>query len=62
MNEFEHHSVIVVGETDENVLSKASKEVKLARWADVEAQGKAAPPISSPAPGDHYPFHGDRSR
>lgn len=58
LNEFGHHSVIVVGETDENVLSKASEHVKVARWADVEAQGKAAPPITSPSPGDHYPFQG----
>ncbi|KAN0115953.1 acetyl-CoA synthetase-like protein [Russula decolorans] len=51
LNEYGHHFVIVVGETDENVLSTATQHVKLARWADLEAQGKEAPLITSPAPG-----------
>ncbi|KAI0270785.1 acetyl-CoA synthetase-like protein [Russula aff. rugulosa BPL654] len=41
LNEFGNQFVIVVGELDEN----------LARWADLEAQGKEAPLITSPAPG-----------
>lgn len=53
-NEFERHFVIVVGEVDENVLSKVSQDVKLARWADLEAQGKEAPLITSPAPGEYH--------
>lgn len=56
LNEFGHHFVVVVGETDEKVLSQASKQVKVVRWADLEAQGKAAPPITSPAPGERHPF------
>jgi long-chain acyl-CoA synthetase len=60
LNDFGRHSVvIVVGETDENVLSKASEQVNVARWADIEAQGKAAPPITSPAPGDRHSFQRD---
>ncbi len=56
LNEFGHHFVVVVGEADENVLSKTSQHVKVARWADLEAQGKEAPPITSPAPGGcHLP-------
>ena len=52
VNEFGNQFVVVVGEVDENVLSKASQHVKLARWADLEAQGKGAPLITSPAPGE----------
>ena len=56
LNEFGHHFVIVVGEADENLVSKASQHVKLLRWADLEAQGKEAPLITSPAPGEcHSP-------
>jgi len=51
LNELGHHLVIVVGETDEKVFSQASQHIKLARWNDLEAQGKAAPPVISPAPG-----------
>jgi len=51
LNELDHHLVIVVGETDEKVFSQASKHIKLARWNDLEAQGKAAPPVISSAPG-----------
>lgn len=54
VNEFGNQFVIVVGEVDENVLSKASQHVKLARWADLEAQGKEAPLITSPAPGEYH--------
>jgi long-chain acyl-CoA synthetase len=61
LNEFGHHFVIVLGETDENVLSKASKQVKVAHWADIEAQGKAAPTITSPTPGNYHPFQPDQS-
>jgi len=56
LNEHEHHYVVVVGDTDENMLSKASEHIKIVRWSDVEAQGKAAAPITSPAPGDYHPF------
>jgi long-chain acyl-CoA synthetase len=52
VNEFGRHVVIVVGEVDENVISKASQHVNLVRWADLEAQGKEAPLITSPAPGE----------
>jgi len=52
LNEFGHQFVIVVGEVDESVISKASQHVKLARWADLETQGKEAPLITSPAPGE----------
>ncbi|KAH9967940.1 acetyl-CoA synthetase-like protein [Russula dissimulans] len=51
LNELDHHLVIVVGETDEKVFSQASKHIKLARWNDLEAQGKAAPVVTSSAPG-----------
>ncbi|KAH9999009.1 hypothetical protein BJV77DRAFT_978457 [Russula vinacea] len=52
LNDFGRHSVVIVaGETDENVLSKASEQVKVVHWADIEAQGKEAPLITSPAPG-----------
>jgi long-chain acyl-CoA synthetase len=55
--EFERHSVvIVVGEMDENVLSNTSGQIEVARWADIEAQGKAAPVIISPVPGNHHSF------
>lgn len=54
LNEFEHHFVVVVGEVDESVLTKASQHVKLARWADLETQGKEAPLITSPAPGGFH--------
>src|SRR6266576_277837 len=52
LNEYGNHFVIVVGEVDENVVSKASQHVKLVRWADLEAQGKEAPLITSPTPGE----------
>lgn len=59
MNEHEHHYVVVVGETDEKTLSKASEHIKIVRWSEVEAQGKAAAtPITSPAPGDCHQFCG----
>ncbi|KAI0003328.1 acetyl-CoA synthetase-like protein [Russula compacta] len=51
LHEFGHYFVVVVGETDEKVLSQASKQVKVVQWADLEAQGKAASPITSAAPG-----------
>ena len=55
LNDFGRHSVVIVaGETDENVLSKASEQVKVVHWADIEAQGKEAPLITSPAPGSHH--------
>ena len=59
MNEFGQYFVIVLGETDESVISKASKLVKVARWADLEAQGKAAPTVTNPAPGNLHPFQPD---
>ncbi len=52
LNEHGHHFVVVVGEADENVFSKATERVKVVRWTDVEAQGKATTPMTSPAPGD----------
>jgi long-chain acyl-CoA synthetase len=59
LNEFGDYLVIVVGEADENVLSKAPEHVKLARWADLEAQGKEASPITSPAPGECHSLQRD---
>lgn len=59
LNEFGNQFVIVVGEVDDNVLSKSSQHVKLARWADLEAQGKEAPLITSPAPGKCHSLHQD---
>ena len=59
LNEYGQHFVIVVGEVDENVLSKATQHVKLARWADLEAQGKEAPLITSPAPGECHSLQRD---
>jgi long-chain acyl-CoA synthetase len=59
LNEYGHHFVIVVGEVDEKVISKASQHVKLARWADLEAQGKEAPLITSPAPGECHSVQQD---
>jgi long-chain acyl-CoA synthetase len=59
LNEYGHHFVIVVGEADEDVISKASQHVKLARWADLEAQGKEAPLITSPAPGECHSLQRD---
>jgi long-chain acyl-CoA synthetase len=56
LKESKHHFVIVVGETDDQVLSKASEYIKAGRWSDIETQGKAATPITSPAPGDCHPF------
>lgn len=56
LRESEHHFVIVVGEADDQVLSKASEHVKVGRLSDIETQGKAATPITSPAPGDCLPF------
>ena len=58
-NEFGQHLVIVVGEVDENVISKASQHVKLVRWADLETQGKEAPLITSPAPGEYHSLQRD---
>jgi long-chain acyl-CoA synthetase len=49
LHEFVHHFVIVVGEADDKLVSKASRRIKLALWTDIEAQGKAAEPIPSPA-------------
>jgi len=51
LNESVHHFVIVVGEADKTVLSHASDRVKIVRWADVEAQGKEAVPVTSSTPG-----------
>jgi long-chain acyl-CoA synthetase len=59
VDEFGQHFVIVLGETDEGVISKVSKQVKVARWADIEAQGKAAPTITNPAPGNRRPSEPD---
>ena len=55
MDEFGQHFVIVLGEADESVISKVSKQVRVARWADIEAQGKAAPTITNLAPGNRRP-------
>src|SRR6267154_1402950 len=52
LNESGNHLVIVVGEVDENAVTKWSQHVKLVRWADLEAQGKEAPLITSPNPGE----------
>lgn len=49
-----HHFVVVVGEADKTVLSKASKHVKIVFWADIEAHGKAVAPITPPAPGSRH--------
>jgi long-chain acyl-CoA synthetase len=62
LNEHGHHFVIVLGETDDQVLSKASEHVKIVRWSDIEAQGKAATPITSPPPGECHPFPRIQSR
>ncbi|KAI0303466.1 acetyl-CoA synthetase-like protein [Multifurca ochricompacta] len=51
LNEFSHHFVVVVGETNEKVLAQASTRIRLERWTDIEARGNAASPINSPAPG-----------
>jgi len=59
LNEYGNHFVIVVGEVDENVVSKASQHVKLVRWADLEAQGKEAPLITSPTPGECHSLQRD---
>lgn len=59
LSESVNYFVVVVGEVDEDVLSKASQHVKLARWADLEAQGKEAPLITSPAPGECHSFQRD---
>ncbi|SRR6266446_6000301 len=59
LNEFGRHFVIVVGEADENVISKTSQHVKVVGWADLEAQGKEAPAITSPVPGECYPRQRD---
>lgn len=55
VDEFGQHFVIVLGEADESVISKVSKQVRVARWADIEAQGKAAPTITNLAPGNRRP-------
>jgi long-chain acyl-CoA synthetase len=59
LNEYGNHFVIVVGEVDENVLPNATQHVKLVRWADLEAQGKEAPLITSPAPGECHSLQRD---
>jgi long-chain acyl-CoA synthetase len=60
LNEFGNQLVIVVGEVDENVISKASQHVKLARWADLEARGKGEGLlITSPLPGEYHPLQRD---
>ena len=59
LNEYGKHFVIVVGEADEKELSTATQHVKLARWADLEAQGKEAPLITSPAPGERRSLQRD---
>ncbi|KAN0127527.1 acetyl-CoA synthetase-like protein [Lactarius tabidus] len=51
LNESVHHFVIVVGEVDKTVLSQASDRVNIVRWADIEAQGKEAAPVTSSTPG-----------
>ena len=56
LNESVHHFVIVVGEADKTVLSQASDRVKIVRWADIEAQGKEAVPVTSSTPGNHHPL------
>ncbi|KAI0262959.1 acetyl-CoA synthetase-like protein [Gloeopeniophorella convolvens] len=50
-----HHVVVVVGEANEKVLAEASRHIKLVRWADVEAEGAAAAPVTAPAPGQPCP-------
>ena len=54
LNESVHHFVIVVGEADKTVLSHGSDRVKIVRWADIEAQGKEAAPITSSTPGNRH--------
>jgi long-chain acyl-CoA synthetase len=56
LHEFVHHFIIVAGEADEKIISKVSGRIKLALWADIEAQGKAAEPINSSAPGNSHLF------
>lgn len=56
LNESGHHFVVVVGEVDKTVLSHASERVKIVLWTDIEAQGKQAVPITSPAPGNRHPL------
>jgi len=58
LDEFGRYFVIVLGdsETDASVVSKASKPVKDAHWADLVAQDKAAPTITNPTPGNCHPF------
>jgi hypothetical protein len=60
VNKFGQYFVIVIGETDESVISKASKQVRVAYWANIEAQGKAAPTITNPAPGNLISIHFSR--
>ena len=56
LNESVHHFVIVVGEADKTVISQASDRVKIVLWADIEAQGKEAVPVTSSTPGSRHPL------
>jgi long-chain acyl-CoA synthetase len=55
----EYHFIIVVGEADDKLVSKASRRMKLALWTDIEAQGKAAEPINSSALSNTHLFRLD---
>ena len=56
LNESVHHFVIVVGEADKTIISQASDRVKIVLWADIEAQGKEAVPVTSSNPGSRHPL------
>ncbi|KAI0060819.1 acetyl-CoA synthetase-like protein [Artomyces pyxidatus] len=48
-HEASHHVVIVVGEPKGKALEEASKQIKLVRWADIEAEGERGEQITTPA-------------
>lgn len=48
--ESDHHTVIVVGDFDANLVDKAGSSIRVLKWADVEAEGAKGDIITSATP------------
>ncbi|EGO21502.1 hypothetical protein SERLADRAFT_473934 [Serpula lacrymans var. lacrymans S7.9] len=45
-----HHTIVVVGQCDTNLLPKSATQVRIIRWDDVESEGSKGERVSGPAP------------
>jgi long-chain acyl-CoA synthetase len=49
-NESEHHTIIVVGDFDPNIVSKVGNAIKVVKWTDVESAGANGDTIATATP------------